>query len=1291
MALPIFGAQAAVSIVNRALSNSSPANNVYLNQVSNAGSNAASEYAFAGQLGASYAVGKTPAQLAEMILANVGISATTIPAESYDILLAAGTDYIAFHGTQNIGIIALQFGQIISGLENDVTFGNAAKAWNAEVLAAYNYSSNASSTAPQTGEGVPGNTNIVLTAGQDTITGTSADDTFKANVVQNQLGQQVNSLGSGDILDGGAGYDTLAAKVTNGSFVGGSASMPIQAETNSIEHIQIQAVLADVGGNTADDQVFVNAKDMIGVTKISSNYSDASLTVMNLTTKGSAQLTDLTVNMSYTGNANSRWDESDFKVLFDQDYLVPQKTLGDTSVEFLAMNEDNYDDTDGAAPLDGVFFRTLNFRLNGELFNLAAELGEDAASKGDEIKTYDDFLAAVQKGLDALKAKNPDNAALQSVTASLGNPFKTDVNPETGIQREGTSIRLTAEGQTNGTANALTVTDFDLEIARAGLATIRNNNRYERAEADPADEGSKLGINVELEKVGLAGDGGELVIGSMNKADDDNIWKQANTVVAKTTNGINEFYVTVKGNDEKSSSLAELRSTNNQLKVVTVKTDAAQTGTYANLTIGNSNTDGYSADDTFNYKNSLKDVQTFDAKEFKGDLNLQASLTSEVVAKYLNLQDQAPDAPDADNVSFVYDGGTGNDSIDLQVSAINFAEQGNATREDMTVTINGGAGNDEITLTVVENDNSGNAAATANWYTNQSLNANLFINAGEGNDIIRTPGSGDVVIDAGTGNDTVYIDNLGNKAVWVLNSVLGSTNVNDLASSANNSYNLYKGSAVVSFKGFEASAVIADKNGVVTDLSINQAIKAAISADATLSKLLVAKDGPANTLVITSLIDGAIIPTEQFAVSLQAPTTLTATELSQLSTWYGSTATVAAQTAVAAAFNSVTNTTYLNQLSANGSNSGFTSDNTITGGLGDDVLVLGTGANSNETLVYKGFGNGIDSIVNFDTTWLAAGTPVYTGQAAVAEEITVTFGATDGTPAQTIIFDGVTVTLAAPATQGVIPAADVAYQFVSQYNASAAPAATWTAVLNADNTVSLTNDVAGAVTDVAAADFTGTYTGSKSVAINEQGTDAIVVGTQSTFLLTFDVAATAAAAAGTFTFDGATIAYSQGDGAITLANKLEATTFANWTVVNNDNGSLTFTAKAPGATAIGANADFDLGTNTIVGAVVGAPGAAGVGTPIVTVSPAGAGAGFDYIDFSAYDAAAVVINGSVVAGTAATAGQTYISLTSVVGGHAGEYTVAQFTEAGAIDTQVGLIGTLDFGVAQDFVSANFIL
>lgn len=976
MALPIFGAQAAVSMVNRALSNSSPAHNVYLNQVTNAGVTAASEYAFAAQLGASYAVGKTPAELAVMVLENVGITATTINVESYNILLAAGTDYIAFHGTQNIGIIALQFGQIISGLEGDVTFGNAAKAWNAEVLAAYNYSTNPANGTTQTGEGVPGNSNIILTVGQDVLSGSGADDTFKANVSQNALGQQVNTLGSGDILEGGAGFDTLDAKITNGSFVGGSISQPIQPETNSIEYIKLQAVLADVG--TGKDQVYVSAKDMIGVKTISSNYSDASLTVVDLTTKGSSQLSDLTVNMSYTNNNNTVRSESDFTVLFDQDYLTPEQTLGTASIDFLAMNEDNYDASNAENPLTGVFFRTLNFTLNGQEFNLAAYLGEDPAGAGDEINTYEDFLAAVQAGLVALKADHPENAALQSVTASFGRTFTTDISPTTLELREGTAIRLTADGQTNGTANTLYVDSTDLEVARAGMATVPNNNRYEIADATPPLEGSKLAINVELEKVGLAGDGGALVIGSSNE-DGSNEWEATNTTVAKTTNGIHEFNVTVKGNADKSSSLSELRSTNNQLQTVTVKTDAAQTGTFANLTIGNSNTN-YEVDG--GYEHALKDVKIFDASGFKGDLSLQAALTGEVTAKYLDLKDKAPAEAAADNAAFIYTGGTGNDTIDLQVSSLNLAKPGTATREDFSVNIVGGAGNDEIILTVVDDksaalDNGDDGAA--NWYNNQKLNANLRINAGDGNDIIRTPGSGDVIIDAGAGDDTVYADNTGDKAVWVLNAVSGeaNVNVNDIRSSANDSYQLYKSSVNVSFKGFEATAAIADVRGIATDLTINQAIKLAINDNPTLNKLLVAEDGPANTLVITSLIDGEPVDVTDLTVAL-SNATLTGPELATAAGWYG-VADGAVQALINGAvtnFNDPLATTYVQQLgntdgtiatNLTGSTSDHVADHTITGGLGNDVLVLGTGAFSNETLVYQAGQFGNDKIVNFTT------------------------------------------------------------------------------------------------------------------------------------------------------------------------------------------------------------------------------------------------------------------------------------------------------------------------------------
>ncbi|NCC76918.1 MAG: hypothetical protein EOM08_10845 [Clostridia bacterium] len=846
----------------------------------------------------------------------------------------------------------------------------------------------------------PSTESIKLTLGMDDLTGTAGDDTFVAKVGQNELGAQANTLGSGDEIDGGDGADMLAAKVAAGVFLGGSWSMPVQPETESVETIQIEAVISDIGnlGNldeTANDQVFINAKDMEDVHKLSSNHSDADLTIMNLTTKGLNQLSDMTIGMEYTGNADSKWDESDMHVYFDQDYLTPEATVTDPFVDFLAMNEDNYDSSNGAKPLEGVFFRELQFDLNGETFDLTEYLGEDPEGAGDEITTYAEFLAAVQAALVELKADNADNAALQSVEASFGQIFTTDVNPETGELRQGVGVRLTVDGKTGDKNNTLTISATDLEVARAADSEVPNNNRYEKADATPPVGGEKLAINVDLEKVGLAGDGGELVIGSMNKHE-DNTWDASNTVVDSTTAGIDEFNVTVYGDNTKSSSLSGLHSTNNTLRVVTIATDEALTGDkgYANLTIGNSNTDGLVVAPYGSYENALKDVQTLDASAFKGDLTVFAGLTEEVTAKYLNLVDEAADAPKTDNVDFAYTGGIGNDTFNVTLDADNLAAPGTATREDFTLNIDGGNGDDAITLAIVQD---AALADASNWYTNQALNKNLSIDGGAGDDTISTPGSGNVIIDAGTGNDTVYADNTGAKAVWVLNAEVDAEaptipDLDDLESDANDTYNLFKTDVKVTFMGFEATADIADSNGKATDLDINQAIKKAINNDAVLSKLLLAEDGPANTLVLTSLIDGEMSETladediNGVTIELVAPAVkdITATDATLLSKVYNQ-AGLTPETAqglidaVVEDFNTA-NDTYVNQLAnadlISGNPSDHTSDNTITGGLGDDVIVLGTG-DSNDTVKYEDFGNGRDSIVNFTASMEVAEEDVF--------------------------------------------------------------------------------------------------------------------------------------------------------------------------------------------------------------------------------------------------------------------------------------------------------------------------
>lgn len=58
---------------------------------------------------------------------------------------------------------------------------------------------------------------------------------------------------------------------------------------------------------------------------------------------------------------------------------------------------------------------------------------------------------------------------------------------------------------------------------------------------------------------------------------------------------------------------------------------------------------------------------------------------------------------------------------------------------------------------------------------------------------------------------------------------------------------------------------------------------------------------------------------------------------------------------------------------SNGSRSAAESDNTIDLGAGNDVAVLGTGVNSNDTIVFTGYNLGKNTIVNFEDAAASTG------------------------------------------------------------------------------------------------------------------------------------------------------------------------------------------------------------------------------------------------------------------------------------------------------------------------------
>ena len=251
----------------------------------------------------------------------------------------------------------------------------------------------------------------------------------------------------------------------------------------------------------------------------------------------------------------------------------------------------------------------------------------------------------------------------------------------------------------------------------------------------------------------------------------------------------------------------------------------------------------------------------------------------------------------------------------------------------------------------------------------------------------------------GTFSKAVYVVNTANQddvtttlgAGYVL-AVNDERNVADLKSGDNDSYNMFNTKVTVTFKDLVATANVANTGYKTSDLQINQAIKDAINNDAVLNKLLVATDGPANSLVITSLIDG-VHGTADLGIDVTLPlvASIPSTDLAAAAAVYGVAATDAAvlgvMTTNLTAF--TTSGDYVDQLGESGAFGGnarltgaastTTSDNTITGGADDDVIVLGTTVgvtemlSSNDTVVY-GAAFGDDTIVHFQAgAWTTGG------------------------------------------------------------------------------------------------------------------------------------------------------------------------------------------------------------------------------------------------------------------------------------------------------------------------------
>lgn len=928
------------------------------------------------------------ADVAAIVIANLGITgAAAAPA----INAVKATLDGAAAGTKGAALVALL--DSFAAMTSDATYGAYATDFNSKVAAALTFSQTANTVDAAFVTAAPTPvTSFTLTTGTDALTGSAGDDTFTARI----LGSS-NTFTSGDVVNGGAGDDRINMDM------GSSQGFAVTGETTSIETIQIRAQSrsTDSGDNNVSGfaRVDIDGERMVGVNRWDSNNSRADVIVEDVRILDTQITNDITVGMIQTDPGNV-----DYGLYFDQHSLrANANSSGTLRLQLL----DTRAAAEGGAvpPLRDSPYNGVSFTYGGETITLADPAGDDGTYNGpfNKAQTYAELLKAIQ---DYLAADSRTNGI---VTAALGSTFNAN-DTKSGVGVTGTEIVLTAPdvlGKGNWIANAGVPSD-------SGLHTFQ----------DTAASTSQdlIAVKVILDDVGRGNLSGDLVIGGLSVGTTDNC------------DGVQRFNVTV----ERTSDLQNMMSTNSKLKEVvivngTTKGDLSVRG-YDSVVSTVAGSDVHSGDQlpgmndvgfgSGNQRDAygFNDIRLIDASAMTGKVAFDALISASVLPKYVLLADTQSD-PSVDNTSgvgltnqvadFKYSGGANNDTIAvlMDTNAVSSNSHVLVGHEDVSLVISGNAGDDRITFNINDGDNGIAGAAGSNWYQHQHVLKNLTINGGDGNDTVRTPGAGDVKIDLGAGNDTVYADNTGAQALlstmypnagraeWVFNTkdqaVAANAELDDIASDlTNDALSLYRATITVTYKGLTASVQLPSTTAAgaalykPTDLFVNQAIKAAINNDAVLSKLIVAEDGPGYSLVVRSLIDGVqavtdlavtaapvtvanLSPSEQAAV-ISAYAVADAAAL-QVVLDAGAAALDDAGTDYSSAFGREGGATIV------GANSTSLSDNKITPGTGDDVIVLGTttgGAteveNSNDTVVYAGsFGK--DVVVHFTAGVATAG------------------------------------------------------------------------------------------------------------------------------------------------------------------------------------------------------------------------------------------------------------------------------------------------------------------------------
>ena len=629
---------------------------------------------FANALAANFA-SSTDAELAAIVTTNLGLGDAA----------AAGNAYLEAQfaaDASNRGKAILDAMNTLSTLEGDAVYGAAAVAYNADVAGSLTYSSAAANTAvtESTVNAATGQS-YSLTSGTDTLTGTSANDTYSA--VLQAAGATGTTVAPGDTINGGAGTDTLSIAVAGDNDTAASDTVATAYTLSAISTTDVEKVTLSNFDTDGNDGNIVDAALMNGLTTVGLSSSSATgdttfsnvknivdgemrngaadLTITYDTTvvTGTADVQDLTVsnltagtvtvNSVETVNITSELAKSTLTQL-SADAMTALNVSGDQNLTITA-NAVDFANATSATAVDGVLDASA---LSGDLSVLmAADVVTVTGGSGNDTIN----MAATLTAADTIDGgAGTDTVVVSADTTTLTSMGITNVEK---IQAE-------------ATANA------NLSVVTTGFAGLETLILEENATTTKAMSVTDLAAGVSVELINNVNT--TKAIGAVTLGLED------------ASGSADELTVTLKGTATHAAAdntVASLAITD----VETVNIVSSHAGTTALAATDDNTVSTYSADTALTTMNLSGSDQL--------DITLDNGATKLATIDGSGMTDEL-DLTVAATVNQTITGGSANDTITM------------AATLNQNDSVDGGAGTDTLSATVTSATATTGALTVAN-------------------------------------------------------------------------------------------------------------------------------------------------------------------------------------------------------------------------------------------------------------------------------------------------------------------------------------------------------------------------------------------------------------------------------------------------------------------------------------------------------------------------------------------------------------------------------------------------